>query len=390
MPDASSGTEGGPPARVALATHEERPTPVDLAVRVGSRLPMPDAIVSRLWIRTVQRPENDLATSARFWVETRDGVLKLALPTGSNLVKARVGGSELADGDIELLASDQYRIKLPGPSSSVPVLVTLDFVVPAALTSPGWPTIRLLGDGVVQQTFWEALVPGSRAGVGTPAGWTDENDWFWTGTLWKRRPSRSPAELSNWLTGGNGRYRLGEILEAGESSSQQTYLFSRVGPPTPLRFAVLSRITLLLLCSGPVLGVGLLILARRPPPRLIAASLLILGFAAGSLIEPDVLILVGQSSVLGFGLWLSALAMSWAIERAGHSSRPTGEGAVILPPSSTGSSMARPSPVTSDESTAIRVRPKAPSAVSTADHVVLLRSPKYHSDDDPHPDPDHS
>lgn len=386
--DSAPPAEGGLPVRLAFSNSEERPGPVDLVVKAAPQLPLPGVVVSRLWIRSVLRPEDDLATSARLWVESRDGSMKVGLPTGSRWVGARAGGSDLSEGNVEPLAADEYRLRFPGPSTPGPTLVTIDFVVPASSTSSGWPTLRILGDGVVQQTIWEARVPGSRVGVGTPGGWTDENDWIWSGGLWRRRPARSPLEVSNWLVGGNARYRINEVLDMGESAGLQTYLFGRTGPPTTLKFPTFSRIGLLLLCSGPVLAAGLLVLARRPPPRLIAGSLLVLLFAVGLLVEPSVLILVLQSSLLGFALWISALAMNWAIERSGHHRTP-GDRALIVAPSSSGSSPARPASPGSEDSTAIRVRPATPSAVSTADHVVLIRAPGRLADDFPQPEPDH-
>ncbi len=150
---------------------------------------------------------------------------------------------------------------------------------------------------------------------------------------------------------------------------------------TSLRFPrIFSRIRLLLLlCSGPALAMGLLVLARRPPPRLVVASVMILAFAAVALVEPSVLILVLQSSLLGVALWLSALAMHWAFERASHP-RASGEVALIVASSSAAgsSSMIRPPSPGSDDSTAIRTRPASPSAVSTADHLVLIRAPGLH------------
>jgi hypothetical protein len=387
IPDPSMSPESGPTIRLALSSGEERAAPVEVFVRAGHRLPMPDVVVSRLWIRTELRSDGDLATTARLWVEARDGSLGVGLPPGSRWIRVRAGGSELPEGSVEHLASDEYRLGLPTPNSSGPVLVAIDFVVPSTSTSGGWPTLRLLGNGVVQRTMWEAQVPASRAGIGTPAGWTDENEWFWAGGLWKRQPHKNSVEVWHWLTGGGTRPRLNEMIETGEPSAFQSYLFSRVGPPTTLRFFVFSRIGLLFLCSGPLLAIGLLVLARRPPPRLIAASLLILAFAAGVLIEPDVLILVLQSSILGVALWLSALAMHWAMEKAGHS-RGAGEGALIVSPSSTASSMVYPPSPGSDDSTAIRTRPVSPSAVSTADHLVLFRTPGLQSDEFSHEEPD--
>jgi hypothetical protein len=387
LPDASPPSDGGPAVRLTLASAEERPGPVSVVVRSGIRQALPGVVVSRLWIRTVQRPENDLAASARFWVEAHEGPMRVALPTGSLWVRARVGSVALPEGGVEPLAADEYRLRFPSSTPTGPILVAIDYVIPAASTSNGWPTLRLLDGGVVQQSMWEAQVLGSRAGIGVPSGWIDENEWSWSGWIWKRRPWKSPLEVSNWLTGGISRYRLNDPLESGESAGLQSYLFSRVGPPTSMRFAVYSRITLLLLCSGPVLAVGLFVLARRPPPRMMGSLALILAFAAGSLAEPSVLILILQSSLLGFALCLTALAMNWLINRHGHP-RAALERDLIVASSSTGSSMVGPPAALSDDSTAIRPRPAVPSEVSTADHVFMIRAPGRHSDEYPTSDPD--
>ena len=317
-------SDSGPPMRIALARGDEKAGAVGLLVRAGPRLPMPDLIASRLWIKTVQRLDNDLICSANFWVESRADSMVVGLPAGSRWVRGRVGTTEIGEGLVEVEGTDEYRLRFPATTPSGPIPVGIDYVVPASAASGEWPAPKLLGGGVVQQTVWEVELPGGRAGVGIPSGWTDENEWYWDGLLWRRRPLRSPAELSSWLNGGSTRYRIAEVLEPAGQGGRHHYLFSRVGPPTNLRFAVFSRFTLLLLCSGPVLLAGLLVLARRPPARIIAASVLILAFAVGALVEPDALISVLQSSALGVVLLLTALAMNWAIERRGQA-HPNGD-----------------------------------------------------------------
>jgi hypothetical protein len=371
--DPPAGSENGPPVKIALSRNDEKSGSVGVNVRFGPRLALPSVVVSRLWIKSVQRPENELATTAWFWVETREGTMTVGLPSGSRWLRARVGSTDLGEGGVELLASDEYRIRFPTTTPSGPLLVSIDYAVPSSESADGWPALRLLAGGVVQQSVWEVQVLGTRAGVGTPSGWVNENEWYWEDLLWRRRPWKTEAELANWLTGGNSRYRFSDSTITGDLGGQHRYLFSRVGPPTPLRFAVFSRLTLLLSCSGPILLMGLLALFRRPPPRLIAVMLLAIGFAAGSIIEFDVMLLLLQSSALGIALLVMALAMHWAIERRSQS-RARGDRALVVGPSSLGSSLGRGPVVGSDDSTAIRVRPTTPSAVSTADHIVLSRA----------------
>lgn len=378
-PDTTTATDTAPPVRIALSRPDDRPGPVAILARLGPRLALPGLVASRLWIRTVQRPENDLATSATFWVESREGPMTLGLPPGSRLIRSRVGGREVSEGEVEAVAADEYLIRFPATTPTGPVLVGVDYEVPAASASGGWEPPRLLGGGVVQQSAWEVRVPGTRAGIGTPPGWTDENEWYWEGLLWRRRPWKGPAELAHWLNGGNLRSRVTEVLDLGDQSGRHSYLFGRPGPPTALRFSVFSRFTLVLLCSGPLLLVGLLILARRPPPRAVGVVLLTLAFGVAALADPSATIPVLQTAAPGAILLLGALLMNWVLERRGQD-RSTGGPAPIVGPPAAGVSIAAAPGVGSDDSTAIRPRPAAGSALSTADHVVLTRSPERAAD----------
>ncbi len=365
-------SENGLPIQIRLTLNSEKAGPVALIVRPASRLPLPGVMVSRLWIRTSQRPDNELATSAFFWVESHETPMVIGLDPGTRLVRTRVGTSELGAGAVEQVRPDEYRLRFPANTPTGPILVAIDTIVPASATRESWPAPRLLGGGVVQQTIWEALLIGNRAGVGTPAGWLDENEWFWDGLIWQRRPWKSPLELTNWLTAGNSRYRPVDSFDPDDRGNRHSYLFSRVGSPTSLRFVIFSRFTLLLLCSGPVLMAGLLVLAFRPPPRLTTAALLILVFALGSVVDLSVVFLVLQSSVLGLALFLTAVVIHWIIERRNPSRTPGDLGTIV--PITPGSTFDRSPAVGSEDSTAIRVRPMPPSAVSTADHIVLTRN----------------
>jgi hypothetical protein len=254
--DQAATADNRPAIRVSMSRADDGPGPVAILARLGPRLALPGLVVSRLWIATVQRPEGDLATTASFWVETRDGSMTLGLPPGARWIRSRIGGQEATEGEVEGVAADEYRIRFPSTMSTGPTLVEVDYEVPAPSSSAGWLAPRLLEGGVIQQSVWEVRLIGSRAGVGTPPGWTDENEWYWDGLLWRRRPWKSPAELVHWLNGGNLRTQFALPLEADDHSGRHRYLFSRSGPPTTLRFAVFSRFTLVLLCSGPILLVG--------------------------------------------------------------------------------------------------------------------------------------
>ncbi len=370
-PSPSSEVEA--PIRLALTTRSASPGPVRLSIRAEEQVPTPSVVASRLWIRTTQRPDFDLATSAFFSVEARDGSIELALPAGSRWVQARVGGVELQGDGVARLAPDLYRLRFPTPWAVGPALVAVEFVVPAESVGSDWPAPRLAAGSVVQ-TLWEVRLSGQRAGVGIPSGWTDENQWYWDGLLWRRRPARTSAEVANWLTGGNGRFRLGDLFEGGDQGDRHSYLFSRMGPPSPLRFAVYSRSLLVLLCSGPPLLVGLLILGRRPPARSVVAALMLLVFGVTAFSDPSTILLVAQSSLLGLALLAIAAIMNWAVERrSGFRDAPKlgstpgtveGQSSLLVPPS-----------LGSDESTAIRPR-TLNAGVTTAEHAHIVANPE--------------
>jgi hypothetical protein len=375
-PELNSSSASSSDVRLAF-TSTNQSAQEALSIRLTSEpsVSLPSALVSRLWLQSVQRPDGVVATSARFWLETRDNSLQLKLPPGSHWVRARVGGRDLDENRIDVLPENTYRLRFLPATPAGPIVAVFDFEVPAIDCVGGWPAPPVLSSGVIQQTLWEVRVSETRAGVGTPWGWTDENQWYWAGGLWKRRPRLGPAELSNWLTGGGTRPSPDESMALVGTSESQAYLFGRVGTPGDLRFPIYSRFMLLLGCSGPVLACGLFVLARRPPRRLMSVGALILAFGAGSMIETDVLVLVLQSSTLGLVLLLCSLVMNWFIERKGRarlSIAPVAHEPIVVP----ASSMTRPLPIGSDDSTAIRPRMPQPGAISTADHVFLV-----------HPDP---
>ena len=311
----SASIEAGSPARLMMSGPGEAGSPIRLVIRAAEQVPMPAVVASRLWLRTTQRADFDLATQAYFFVEAREGSMEVGLPPGSRWARCRVGEVELRVDGVDRLATDLYRIRFPSPRSPGAALVLVEFVVPAASVGPALPTLRL-AEGTVMQTLWEVRLSGQRAGVGVPSGWTDENQWYWDGLLWRRRPARSPAELASWLAGGNGRFRINVPLEPGDSAEHHGYLFSRSGPPAPLPFAIYSRTLLVLSCSGPPLLFGLLILARRPPLRSIVAAVLLLVFGATAFFDPSSILLVAQSSILGLALLAMAIVMNWALGAA--------------------------------------------------------------------------
>lgn len=367
--DASPSPESGPSVRRVATRAEDASGPLSVVARAEATVPMPTLVASRLWLRTLQRPDGDLETTAWYRVESRDGAMAVKLPAGSRWVRARIGGEEVAGSEVEVLGTDEYRVRFATKGSPGSALVGLEYVVPgpaSIVTGPLAPP-RLLGGAVVLQVAWEVQVTGTRVGVGVPDGWTDENEWYRDVLLLGRRPWKRPSELAAWVAGPDAPRVIPDDPASGSSPGRHGYLFSRAGSPTALPFPIVSRIWLVGLCSGPVLAIGLLILARRPPPRPVFGGLLLAAFLVGTFVHYTVVLLVIQSASLGLVLMAAALAMHWWL---GRRERPR-RAATSLARGSAGSSVGLSSAVGSDDSTAIRPRPGASGASSTVDHASL-------------------
>jgi len=312
---------------------------IEVSAALGKLADLPTLVASRLWLRSSRLPGGGLATTAQFRLEAHGRSFAIRLPEGSRWVRGVAGAVEIAPADVEQVDATTYRITFSAGVGAGPVPVRVDSVIDEPPTDGSWPAPELV-DGLVQQCVWELSLLETRAGVGVPDGWTDENAWHREGLVWKRRPRRSESDLARWLADGQARpaeaganaARSGLAAEssvapaepdAGDWSGdfaggRHSYLFSRPGPPTPLRFATYARPTLLLVCSGPVLLVGLLILARRPPPRWVAGGMLAAGFAFVAAAEPNTAVLVAESSSVGFALAGIAALIHGSLERRGR------------------------------------------------------------------------
>ena len=163
-------------------------------------VPLPSFVVPRLLLKTVPGGEDSKRTSACYWVESHGGELPFALPDGSRWVGARVDGRPAEHVDYDP-AHGSYRLRFSADVGTRPVLVELVYQLSDQPGRSTWPAPRLLDGGVVLQTLWEVRPPPGSTLLGVPRGWSDENQWHWTGYMWQRRPGQDPAALNGWLAG---------------------------------------------------------------------------------------------------------------------------------------------------------------------------------------------
>jgi hypothetical protein len=359
--------ESGLPIRLALTATGtgNEPPPLRLVASARSLTMLPSLVASRLWLRTIQGLEGDLRVSASYLVETHAGSLAVALPAGSEWIRAKVAGETVTQ--LEPLANEEgQRIAFPARLANGPIAVELEYTVRDA--GSAWVPPRLV-EGLVQQTLWEVRIPGSRAVVGVPTGWTDENEWYWDHYVWKRRPWRNAAALAAWANGSLWRPKGADVLEDETRGEYHSYLFGRPGPPNTMSPWIATRAWLVAVCSGSVLALGaLLILYRRPPIRLAWAVALALVLAAATAVRPSVTLLVVQSAMIGIACTLLTALMDRLVHRRSRTPTVFGESSGLASPPD--SSLSHTLGVGSDDSTAIRVRPS-----STVDHVSTTPVP---------------
>lgn len=328
---------------------------------------LPAFLADRLWIRTEERADGNLGTTVRYLLETQLPTIVIRLPPRSTLIQASVGQKVVPEVVRETEPST-YRVAIP---ADIPAWSPFPFEV-IYTTEAGGMSANLdppvLVGGVIRHSSWEIVLPWSRAVLGVPSGWIDENIWHWDQYIWKRQPARDAEELSSWV--GNGP--KAPLVRPSERPSgpvgTHSYLFSRVGDPQPLSVPVVSRLLLLAWCSGSMLLLGLILLLFKPVDRLSALLFLImLGFVIHAAL-PSMAFQLLQSSALGL-LLVSLAAITQTIverRRTFPVSRELHDIGVITPGSSQGEVLM----LGSDDSTAIR-----PRQGTTLEHVPRTIAP---------------
>jgi hypothetical protein len=253
----------------------------------------------------------------------------------------------------------------PAESLSKPALVEIEYQVPADAPGSAWFPPDLHDGAVVLQTLWDVHIPWNQTLVGVPAGWADENEWYWDLYVWKRRPSRPFSRLLAWVAGTSPQSSSLDEAIGEELDGAHGFLFSRSGAPSSLRPWVVSRASVVAVCSGTVLLLGFYLIFFGARLKILWAVAAAACLAATALAHPSSLLLVLQSSLSGVVLTLLGLVIQRLIERPRQ-----GASGGSQPGSSSGLATAMPaaaSGVGSDDSTAIRVRPS-----STMDYVSPL------------------
>jgi hypothetical protein len=314
-------------------------------------------------LKTVHDLDDSIRTRALYWVESHGTDFPFALPEGSRWIGARVDGriAEAVDYDS---SRSSYRLHFQSDAVSKPVLVELEFQTrEQGGVQARWEAPRLLDGGVVLQALWEARLPWNLELVGVPRGWSDENQWYWDGYVWKQRPWGKMAGLNEWVMGALASPTAIDEFDGANPNESHRYLFSRSGQPVALSVWVVSRAWLISICSGATLLIGFFAIFSKIQFRTIWLGVAALGLLAAMLFQGSVMFLALQSAFIGMMLTVLGLVIERVLERSRSPSGPARDSALVTGQQTVDSSLNRSPSVGSDDSTAIRVRPPSTSTV---------------------------
>ena len=196
--DGQPNRSGESPALAFTESPGEHEHPFTFKALALEPVELPPLVVPRLLIRSVEGFDGTIRSRARYWVETHGPVFPFAMPAGARWLAARVDGRVTEQVEFDSTRPG-YRLRFPSDVGSRPVVVELEYQVPRTPGGSSWQPPQLLDGGIVLDTLWEVQLPWDRAIVGVPRGWSDENEWFWTGRIWKRRTWRDGTALDQWL-----------------------------------------------------------------------------------------------------------------------------------------------------------------------------------------------
>ncbi len=304
-----------------------------------------ETVVEATWIETRLFPDRredvfnySITTAGRrlsivlpsAFLPLRDGVPDRA-SVDVRLDGAPLSGAVGADGRVEIdiprpaagtRSASLVRIATSRSRRDEVAWVAGGVIGPLRLESPVFP------EGTVQRRFyWELLLADDEHVLVAPVRWTPQQRWEWSTLGMQRDSVVSRGVLNDWLVGSvrTAKPRGGVAADQGRPANAidpplaaGRSVFAGTGNPGTGRVWLAPTWLLVLMASGPVLGVGLLMAYRptwRRTPAVLALLLpAVLAVAAFPLLSP----LVIQASLPGVALSLLAGGLRVLTDRTPH------------------------------------------------------------------------
>lgn len=289
-----------------------------LAVSARAREAAGVTVVEAAWLRTRLFPDRREDVAA-YVVAPAESQIEITLPAtpAPSAIEVQVDGSPVplvARGDGGLVID----IATPGGGSR---LVEVRTTSPWGGTFAGlglpWPlplaAPRFAADVIERQFSWEVAVMPDDHLLGLPTRWTSQQRWTWGGLGWRREPTVTTAELSDWVAATLGRPAV--TVSAAAPQQENRFVYAGIGPPGDATAWVVPTWSIVLAASGAVLAIGLGMVYRTAWRR----PAVVLGLAAAAALLavalPETAALVGQGAVPGALLATLAVGLRWLTER---------------------------------------------------------------------------
>jgi hypothetical protein len=300
-PVVASATVGAPAFRWSKASSS-----TDWLLHASPSSQAASIAVAKAWIQTW------LSKQVRqervvFRLTTAKDSVTVRLPTGVSLggVQAAINGRSTTprlDRNAPVV-----RIDLPATARGRECVLELWY----SIDSPErglWPALGRMTPGQIEhaapprRVYWQLSLPEYEYLVFAPAQMASE--MMWTGSRWRpaRQPLMKQRQLEEWM---------GASEQDMPPRGTNEYLFGTLGHLPNLELITAHRRFLVLTASGTVLTVGLLLIyvrRLRNPAILLALAVVLAGI---TLAAPEFALILGQWSVLGWLVVLSALVWKW-------------------------------------------------------------------------------
>lgn len=265
-----------------------------------------EATVSRALIRAMIGAGGTIQTIAEYRFDGSIVDLSIGFPPNVKLISVWWEGRELKPGvpQIDDKGASRYRI-VPDRHTGATALLTIVTSTSGASLSRFSGLSELIAPRLpenlpILECRCQVTLPFGRHLFTEPEGFAPEFRWTRSGVFWSRQSDHTTDELQNWV-GTTDRSIGGTFANEGN-----TYLFSRAGAPTVLRFRVMSLSGIVLVGASLALCLGW-ILVKWPGTRHVL-TLLLCGFAVSvaAVWFPEPVLVLLQPAVLG--LLLAAVA----------------------------------------------------------------------------------
>ena len=358
------------------------PPPPQLMIELPQPAELPAVRIERCDVRQAERSDGVLWWSMRLTITSHPGTIEMILPLGSQPRRCEVAGRTVGP---ERVGNDRIRLALP-PGR---VRVEFEAIAPPGTLEPWseaqtrrWPLPRV-ENASFGRVRWFVSTQDNHVVLGVPAGWSDANEWRWSGLGWSRMARLDPfspelnpdsSPVSNSAASPAASAPIGELGTASandtgsrrETAPGRWLAFERTGDPLDPQLMEWSRLTFLGGTAALILGVGMWV-ATRPRFEALTTILGLLSLVALTIRHPESSPAYWQAAALGGGLLAAVRAIQARVKSTIAPRRPaSGESPSGSAREAVGSGGASPSPSDS----------KSPSPLPRVEPSTALSPPR--------------